>query len=267
MADNVQITEGSGTAVHADEYTHGTLGSGKTQLVKIVDGVLNAETPLKVAAEDTAHTSGDGGLMPLAVRNDALAALAGTDGDYAPLQVDANGALYVLADLGANNDVALNAGENVVGSVVGQTVVHEFVPTCDTTAVAANDVLADTEVVAACFRANDKPGVLQSLTIVDKDDVGGALKIFLFSANVSLGTENAAISISDANADSIMAVIDVETTDWHDLTGSQVANIRNLSIPIVPVSGTDDMYCAIVAVTGGTYTASGLNIRFGILQD
>ena len=46
-------------------------------------------------AEDAAHSSGDTGSMSLAVRNDALAALAGSDGDYAPLQVNATGALYV----------------------------------------------------------------------------------------------------------------------------------------------------------------------------
>jgi len=45
--------------------------------------------------EDAAHTSGDTGIMALAVRNDALAALAGTDGDYASLQVSATGALFV----------------------------------------------------------------------------------------------------------------------------------------------------------------------------
>jgi hypothetical protein len=48
-----------------------------------------------VVAEDAAHGSGDKGVMPLAVRNDDLAALAGADGDYAPPQVDAQGALYV----------------------------------------------------------------------------------------------------------------------------------------------------------------------------
>lgn len=49
-------------------------------------------------AEDTAHTDGDVGAFTLAVRNDTLAALAGSDGDYAPLQVNANGALYVAVD-------------------------------------------------------------------------------------------------------------------------------------------------------------------------
>lgn len=55
-------------------------------------------------AEDSVHVSGDQGIMGLAVRNDTLASLVDTDGDYAPLQVDADGALYVNASIG---DVAL----------------------------------------------------------------------------------------------------------------------------------------------------------------
>ena len=46
-------------------------------------------------AEDAAHASGDTGVMVLAVRGDAGTTLVGADGDYAPLQVDANGALRV----------------------------------------------------------------------------------------------------------------------------------------------------------------------------
>jgi len=45
--------------------------------------------------EDTAHSTADSGIMPLAVRNDTLASLVSDDGDYAPLQVDSSGALYV----------------------------------------------------------------------------------------------------------------------------------------------------------------------------
>ena len=46
-------------------------------------------------AEDAVHASGDTGIEVLCVRNDTLSALAGTDGDYAPCQVNADGALYV----------------------------------------------------------------------------------------------------------------------------------------------------------------------------
>lgn len=45
-------------------------------------------------AEDAAHSSGDTGVMALAVRDDALAAHSGTDGDYEPLHTNASGALY-----------------------------------------------------------------------------------------------------------------------------------------------------------------------------
>ena len=45
-------------------------------------------------AEDAAHTSGDVGVMALAVRADTLAP-TGANGDYVPLLVDANGALWV----------------------------------------------------------------------------------------------------------------------------------------------------------------------------
>jgi len=64
-------------------------------------------------AEDVAHVSGDAGIQTLAVRNDVLVSLADTDGDYAPLQVDASGALYTYltgSDPLTINDAALADG-------------------------------------------------------------------------------------------------------------------------------------------------------------
>lgn len=52
-------------------------------------------TYTKQFAEDAAHTSGDLGTEVLAVRNDALAARSGTDGDYTPIAVDAAGVVKV----------------------------------------------------------------------------------------------------------------------------------------------------------------------------
>jgi biopolymer transport protein ExbD len=72
--------DGSGNyllKVKVDEDTSGG-GSGTTQY-----------------DEDTQHSSGDTGTSVVAVRNDTLASLVDTDGDYAPLQVDQDGALYV----------------------------------------------------------------------------------------------------------------------------------------------------------------------------
>lgn len=67
-----------------------------------------------VQTEDAVHGTGDAGVMALAVRNDVLAALAGTDGDYAPLQVNASGALFIQE--GAPLDVSA-ATVTITGTV------------------------------------------------------------------------------------------------------------------------------------------------------
>lgn len=74
-----------------------------------------------VLAEDAAHASGDPGVQALAVRNDSDASLAGTTGDYTPLQVDANGYLKVNIKAGAGSggtamtdDAAFTAGTTSV---------------------------------------------------------------------------------------------------------------------------------------------------------
>lgn len=80
-----------------------------TLVTDVVPGV--AATSLG-KAEDAAHTSGDTGVMALVVRSDAGGTLAGTDGDYTPLQVDANGALRVTGGGGGTEyteDVAAAA--------------------------------------------------------------------------------------------------------------------------------------------------------------
>ena len=49
--------------------------------------------------EDSAHVSGDAGIFVMGVRNDAGTALSGTDGDYMPFSFDANGKLWVNAEI------------------------------------------------------------------------------------------------------------------------------------------------------------------------
>lgn len=72
-----------------------TLIGGKEALdVNLVGGADSG-----IFAEDSAHASGDNGQFILAVRNDAGGSLVGADGDYAPLQVNANGELLVAADI------------------------------------------------------------------------------------------------------------------------------------------------------------------------
>lgn len=92
MADNINITAGVGTPVATDEASDGK----HYQKIKAFVGTADSIVPIG-HAEDSAHASGDGGIMALAVRQDAAAALSGTDGDYSPLSVDDTGHLRVVA--------------------------------------------------------------------------------------------------------------------------------------------------------------------------
>lgn len=68
-------------------------------------------------AEDSAHTSGDVGVLGLSVRRDANTTLVDTDGDYAPLQVDASGALKVNVTTGATNIQYAEDSAHVSGDI------------------------------------------------------------------------------------------------------------------------------------------------------
>ena len=92
---------------------------GKVFLIVALIALVSFGASWKVRSylEDTVHHSGNVGQMMLAVRNDILAALAGTDGDYAPFQVNAAGGLYVAE---AGN--ALASKTVLVGSFAGVAV-------------------------------------------------------------------------------------------------------------------------------------------------
>ena len=71
-------------------------------------------------AEDAAHSSGDTGVMSLAVRNDDVAALGGADGDYSPLQVNAAGSLYTTDATGEAGSI-LVTGTSAVATGISNT--------------------------------------------------------------------------------------------------------------------------------------------------
>jgi len=81
-------------------------------------------------AEDAAHTSGDTGVMALAVRQDTLATLSSATGDYEPLHLNVVGALYTQP-VGAAAHDAVIAGNPL--RLAGRAL------TADYTAVAAGD--------------------------------------------------------------------------------------------------------------------------------
>lgn len=135
----------------------------------------------------------------------------------------------------------------------------------DTNIYADGDVLAATQVVSNAVRIDDQPGMLVSVAVIDEDDQKAAFDLYIFSANVSLGTENAAPDITDANARNYCGHVAIAAGDYKDLVGVSVAVLYDINLPIKPISGTNDIAIAAISRGTGTYTASGLKLRLGIL--
>jgi hypothetical protein len=163
-------------------------------------------------------------------------------------------------------------GLKVDGSAVNQPTygVIQFVDVAlslDTSAYASGDVLADTQVVTGALRAADALGLIQSVMVLDEDDQGTPFTLYFLDANVSLGSENAAPSITDVNARSILGAVSVEASDYADLGGCKVAFKSAVGMVVKAASGTSNIYVAAVNGTGApTYTASGLRLRIGVLS-
>lgn len=101
-----------------------SLSDGTNTAAISAGGAVSVSLASGLYAEDSAHVSGDVGFQALTVRKDTAVALAGTDGDYAPLQTDENGKLYVTLDGeslnttgGLADDSAFTVGTSLVSAI------------------------------------------------------------------------------------------------------------------------------------------------------
>ena len=167
-----------GTAADHDGTIHGQLRYIGDQVKNAYDELvaIDADTNvllLTAHTEDSAHSNADIGTMSLAVRNDTLASLVSDDGDYAPFQVNANGALYITGgevenaavqseplliggrydssartlDDGDAGAVALNASGHVIMDVVDGGQLDTIIDTLETTLTAIETDQAAIEVL------------------------------------------------------------------------------------------------------------------------
>jgi hypothetical protein len=107
-ADSVDSGDGGAFAMLANRQQKVTLYNSAGAELSVGGGTQYVE--------DVAHASGDTGTMALAVRRDANTSLVGTDGDYAPLQVNDIGGLKTTLvgtnSISVGNEVDVNVLNN-----------------------------------------------------------------------------------------------------------------------------------------------------------
>lgn len=143
--------------------------------------------------------------------------------------------------------------------------VIELTLTLDTSAYTAADVLAATQEITNAFSAPGAKAILQTLTVLDEDDNTAAVIDFYFmDENVALGTENAAISITDGDADRIQGWVSVLAADFKDLINSKVACVKNIGLVLTAPAASRSLFIAASCAGTPTHTATGIKVRLGL---
>ena len=161
--------------------------------------------------EDTQHTTADIGVLNLAVRNDVLAALCNTDGDYVASQVDADGALYV--DL-----------SNVLGATMSATN-PVFTELTDGTAVVSAANPLNTQIGDGTNQAAIIATILALKT--DLSSVAGTATD-VDAGNASVGSQRVVLATDDINAAAIKLATEASQTaleiidDWDESDRAKV---------------------------------------------
>lgn len=164
-------------------------------------------------------------------------------------------------------ELALGAGENFVGQVGASDTVITVTPVCQAEAIDAGDLFFDSTPVAGAVRVNGGTAILQSVTIIDKDDQGAAFTLYLANAATDFGTLDSAPDADDTEAATVIGWVPVATSDYVDLGAAKIACIRNIGLVVKAGAATTSIYIAGVNGAGTpTYSASGLVFQLGFLR-
>lgn len=136
--------------------------------------------------------------------------------------------------------------------------------TLDTNIYASGDVLSDTAEIASAVLSNGGIAKLVSVTILDEDAQSGALDLVFLDSNVSLGTKNAAVDITDANARKVLGIIEVAAEDYVSLVGSTVASKTGINLMLKAAAAATSLYVSAISRDAKTYTAAGIRLKIGI---
>lgn len=143
---------------------------------------------------------------------------------------------------------------------------HDLTLSLDTSAYASGDVLAATQELIGAVPTPGGHALLHSLVVNDKDDQGQALDLVFLRSNVSIGTENAAVSIADNDADEVLGIVSVAVSDFQDLGGCRIATVPSIGIVLEAASSSTSIYIAAISKGIGTYTAAGITIKVGLAE-
>lgn len=142
--------------------------------------------------------------------------------------------------------------------------VYTVVPVLEAAVLADNDVFFVPIEIPLVFERG-VARTLQSIVVLDGDDQAVDIELVFFSANVTLGTLNAAVSISDADAAKCLGAVSLLAASHQtDLINSTLYTKTGIGLPMKGV--TSSLWVGGIVRSGTPdYSASGMTIQVGFI--
>lgn len=162
-------------------------------------------------------------------------------------------------------------GEDHIGEVGGRSgIIQPVITNTTATAYAAGDVFGGKITLTNALRKVGGTGVLQSISIVDLDNVKSPFTILIYASDPVSGTytNDAAYTSNTTDAARVLGKVKVAAADYDTLGGDAFA-----MVPFTPFvvwgNATANLYAVIIIPSGSpTFpTTQAVKFTFGFLQD
>jgi hypothetical protein len=198
-------------------------------------------------AEDAVAATGDTGVMIFGVRTDTPATTTNASGDYHPLEIDANGALWTHP---------IQASFRIEVDSAGLTTA--------TTAYTSGDHAGTVNTFANAARVSTWGGVITGAALLDKSLKIStiAMELWLFQATMaSAGANNAALTFSDADMVNFVGIINFDTGSWKATALNAINSQQNLSLGYTCAATSLFGYYVLRGVPSGGFFSATTDLR------
>ncbi len=305
MADNFNITEGSGKTIRAIEKSSkesqvvvldiggaggeslltGTLpvnnaGTFAVQESGSLLGLVGAVTET-APSTDTASSGTNGRLQRVAQRlSSMIALLPAALGAGGGLKIDGSGialpiSVASLPSVAVTNvgtfatQSTLQAGTNYVGTTGGNTAQIDVTPTLTVAATYVSGDYVGTSTTPMTFsgasRINNSTGTILSAVLVDGALQSVACELWLFDTTLTAPADSAAWTLTDAEAKRCIGVIPFST--YYASGANSISFAQGVGIGFKTISALTSLYGCLVTRGTPTYASGDLTVRLNILQD
>jgi hypothetical protein len=289
IGGNVDGLEGFTDGVEASLSSIDTKTSALAlETTQTAQSILYGAVTETAPASDTASSGLNGRLQRIAQRLTSLIALipsgltvtstrlltdvAGTVaatqfGDWSTRLQDGSGNVVTSATRGSERALSVQLVDGSGGQITnfgsppaGITTI--ITPTLDTAAYAVGDVLFVQNTLANSVIASGGQGTIESVTVVDADDVPPVFTLVFFRDTITIAAVNSAWNVSDADMAKAIGVVSFVSADYKDFGANRIAT-RQTYFRFSPAAGTS-IYCAAFVDGVATLTGAGMTISVGI---